>query len=107
MWTKPKFKELYNICKDQGDLNSLNAKKVVTSPTIKFSGFPANMGEMGCKMTLEALGEISNFECEEDDTFPVLKGTVTFAEIESAKAAVKQYNGMDMGLGSKLELESV
>lgn len=86
---------------------ALNAPPPVKSPTIKFSGFPANMGEMGCKMTLEAVGAVSEFECIESDDFPILTGTVTFEDIESAKAAVAQYNGMDMGMGTQLELTSV
>lgn len=86
---------------------ALNAKKEVTTPTVTFKGFPANMGEMGCKMTLEALGEIAEFECSESDDFPILEGTVTFEDIETAKKAIEQYDGMDMGMGTALELESV
>jgi len=86
---------------------ALNAKKEVTSPSITFKGFPANMGEMGCKMTLEALGEITEFECSENDDLPILVGKVTFEDIETAKKAVEQYDGMDMGMGTVLELESV
>lgn len=87
--------------------SALTAPPPVKTPTIKFSGFPANMGEAACKMTLEAVGPISEFECEESEDFPVLIGKVTFEDIESAKKAVEQYNGMDMGMGSALELESV
>lgn len=86
---------------------AINAKKEVTTPTVTFKGFPANMGEMGCKMTLEALGEIAEFECSESDDFPILEGKVTFEDIETAKKAIEQYNGMDMGMGTALELESV
>lgn len=87
--------------------DAMNAKKEVTSPCVSFKGFPANMGEMGCKMTLEAVGAVTEFECEESDDFPVLQGTVTFEDLETAKKAVEQYNGMDMGMGTCLELESV
>jgi hypothetical protein len=89
------------------------AKKALTAPppvksaTLQFSGFPANMGEAGCKMTLEAVGPVADFECAESDDFPILTGKVTFEDIESAKKAVQQYNGMDMGVGIKLELTSV
>jgi len=86
---------------------ALNAKKEITSPTITFKGFPANMGEMGCRMTLEALGEVVEFECMENEDFPILEGKVTFDDIESARKAIDQYNGMDMGMGSSLELEAV
>jgi hypothetical protein len=86
---------------------SLTAPPPVTSPTLQFSGFPANMKEAGCRMTLGALGTIVEFECEEEEDLPVLKGKVTFEDIESAKAAVKQYHGMDMGMGTKLEFKSV
>jgi hypothetical protein len=87
--------------------SALNAKKEVTSPTVTFKGFPANMGEAGCKMTLEALGAIVDFECSESDDFPILEGKVTFEDLESAKKAIEQYNGMDMGMGTCLELDSV
>ena len=86
---------------------ALNAPPPVNSPTLVFSGFPSNMGEAAIKMTLEALGPIAELECEEDSDFPVLKGRVTFEDIESAKAAVAQYNGMDMGMGTLLEMTSV
>lgn len=86
---------------------ALNAPPPVNSPTLVFSGFPSNMGEAAVKMTLEALGAISELECEEDSDFPVLRGRVTFEDIESAKAAVAQYNGMDMGMGTLLEMSSV
>lgn len=139
LWEKPKFKELYDDLKKNGDHNSqnvaaeylnnpevaksryakeykrllaniekaLNAKKEVTSPIISFKGFPANMGEMGCRMTLEALGEVEDFECTENEDFPILEGRVTFSDIESAKKAIEQYNGMNMGMGTALEIVSV
>lgn len=87
--------------------HALNAPPPVNSPTLVFSGFPSNMGEAAVKMTLEALGAITELECEEDTDFPVLRGRVTFEDIESAKAAVAQYNGMDMGMGTLLEMTSV
>eukprot|EP00527_Entomoneis_sp_CCMP2396_P004292 CAMPEP_0198141010 /NCGR_PEP_ID=MMETSP1443-20131203/4082_1 /TAXON_ID=186043 /ORGANISM="Entomoneis sp., Strain CCMP2396" /LENGTH=257 /DNA_ID=CAMNT_0043803607 /DNA_START=75 /DNA_END=848 /DNA_ORIENTATION=+ len=86
---------------------ALTAPPPVKSPTLTFSGFPANMGEAGCKMTLEALGGISEFECFPDEDMPILRGKVTFEDIETAKKAVAQYDGMDMGMGTKLELVSV
>lgn len=86
---------------------ALNAPPPVKSPTLIFSGFPANMGEAACKMTLESLGTVVEFECAADDEFPVLRGKVTYEDIEDAKKAVAQYDGMDMGMGTKLELASV
>ncbi|GAX28440.1 hypothetical protein FisN_4Hh369 [Fistulifera solaris] len=87
---------------------ALNAPPPVNSPTIVFSGFPANMGEAACRMTLESLGAVADFECAVDEDFPmILKGKVTFEDIESAKKAVAQYNGMNMGMGTSLELMSV
>lgn len=86
---------------------ALNAPPPVKSATIQFSGFPANMGEQACKMTLESVGPVVEFECQEDEDFPVLRGKVTFEDIESAKKAVAQYAGMDMGMGTSLELTSV
>lgn len=86
---------------------ALTAPPPVNSPKIKFAGFPANMGEAGCKMTLEALGAIADFECEETDDSMSLTGVVTFEDIETAKACVAQYAGMDMGMGNLLEMESV
>uniref|UniRef100_A0A6T5Z1Y3 RRM domain-containing protein n=1 Tax=Thalassionema nitzschioides TaxID=33649 RepID=A0A6T5Z1Y3_9STRA len=85
---------------------AITAPPPVKSPTLQFSGFPANMGEAGCKMTLEAVGTITDFECSESEDFPILTGKVTFEDIETAKKAVEQYNGMDMGMGTALELSS-
>jgi len=86
---------------------ALNAKAEVKSPTVSFKGFPANMGEAGCRMTLEALGTVVEFECIESDDFPILEGKVTFEDIETAKKAIEQYDGMNMGLGQALEINSV
>lgn len=86
---------------------ALNKKPEVTSPKVTFSGFPANMGEAGCKMTLEALGEIVDFECVESEDLPILTGKVEFEDVETAKKAIDQYDGMDMGMGTTLELVSV
>ena len=58
-------------------------------------------------MTLEALGPVVSFECAESDEFPVLTGKVEFEDLETAQKAVETYNGMDMGMGTKLELASV
>jgi hypothetical protein len=35
---------------------------VVSSPKLKFSGFPVNVGEAGLKMTLQSVGPIVSFE---------------------------------------------
>ena len=57
-------------------------------------------------MTLESIGAISEFECVTSDDLPILTGKVTFEDIEDAKKAVAQYNGMDMGMGNVLTMES-
>jgi hypothetical protein len=85
---------------------ALNAKPEVTSPTVKFSGFPANMGDMGLKMTLEALGEVVDMTCNVSDDGITLVGEVTFGNVDIAKAAIEQYDGMDMGMGDKLQMVS-
>jgi len=102
---KMRYAQSYSALLEELDY-ALNAPPPVNSPTLVFSGFPSNMGEAAVKMTLEALGAISELECEEDSDFPVLRGRVTFEDIEAAKAAVAQYNGMDMGMGTLLEMTS-
>jgi hypothetical protein len=79
----------------------------VKSPTLKFSGFPSNMGEAALRMTLEALGPVVSFSCTTDDDFPILSGQVTYGDIETAKKAVAQYAGMNMGMGQLIEMVSV
>jgi hypothetical protein len=86
---------------------ALIAKPEVTSPSVRFSGFPANMGEMGLKMTLEALGEVVEMACSESEDGITLMGEVTFGSVELAKAAIDQYDGMDMGVGDKLQMVSI
>jgi hypothetical protein len=103
---KQRYSSSYAALLEELDV-ALNAPPPVNSPTLEFSGFPSNMGEAAVKMTLEALGVITELECKEDTDFPILRGTVTFEDIESAKAAVAQYNGMDMGMGTLLEMTSV
>ena len=103
---KQRYQSSYGQLLRQVD-RALKAPPPVRSPTLQFSGFPANMGEAACKMTLESIGAITEFECAVDDDFPILKGKVTFEDIEAAKKAVAQYNGMNMGMGTSLEMVSV
>ena len=86
---------------------ALTAPPPVKTAKLRFSGFPANMGIDACKMTLASIGALVSFDCAQDEDFPILVGTVEFEDIESAKQAVKQYNGMNMGMGTALELESI
>lgn len=86
---------------------AISMPKQVKSKSLSFSGFPANMGEDACKMTLEALGPIVSFECAASEDFPILLGKVEFEDLATAQKAVDQYNGMDMGMGTKLEMVAV
>ncbi|KAL3767689.1 hypothetical protein ACHAWO_004391 [Cyclotella atomus] len=84
----------------------VNAKPEVTSPTVRFSGFPSTMGDQGLMMTLQALGEVVDLSCDTSEDGRTLIGEVTFGSIDSAKAAIDQYDGMDMGVGDKLQMTS-
>ena len=86
---------------------ALKAKKasVATSGKLAYSGFPANMGEAGVKMTLSAFGELVNFTFEENDDGMTCSGLVEFDGVDTAKAAIEKYDGMDMGLGNAITLE--
>jgi len=84
---------------------SAKVEKVVSSPKILFSGFPANMGEAGVKMTLEAFGTIADFSFEANDDGLTCSGRAEFEDIDAAKAAIEKYDGMDMGLGTTLDLQ--
>eukprot|EP00618_Florenciella_parvula_P026305 CAMPEP_0119491586 /NCGR_PEP_ID=MMETSP1344-20130328/16408_1 /TAXON_ID=236787 /ORGANISM="Florenciella parvula, Strain CCMP2471" /LENGTH=180 /DNA_ID=CAMNT_0007526839 /DNA_START=1 /DNA_END=540 /DNA_ORIENTATION=+ len=135
MYQYPKFEALYRDLTAKGDTNSVNvitellndpigaktryAKEYSTLITqiekcmvkevtkkLAFTGFPANMGEAGVKMTLEALGGVTDLTCEESDDMLSMGGTVEFEELESAQKAIDQYDGMDMGLGTKLTMRS-
>ncbi|KAL3807182.1 hypothetical protein ACHAXA_006675, partial [Cyclostephanos tholiformis] len=56
---------------------ALNARPEVSTPTVRFGGFPANMGEFGLRMTLEALGGIVDMTVEvSDDGITLLGGHV-------------------------------
>lgn len=82
-------------------------EQVVTSGRIAFAGFPANMGEAGVRMTLEAFGALSSFDFEANDDGMTASGQAEFEEVDSAKAAIDKYDGMDMGLGTKLAFEAL
>ena len=85
---------------------ALNAKveQEVTTGKISYTGFPANMGESGVQMTLSAFGELVNFTYEANDDGMTSSGTVEYSDAATAKAAIDKYDGMDMGLGTKLQL---
>jgi len=88
---------------------ALNAKveQVVKSPRLLFSGFPANMGEAGVRMTLQTFGPLADLSIEESDDGLTLSGRAEFEEIDAAKAAIEKYDGVDMGLGTTLELQAL
>jgi hypothetical protein len=88
---------------------AMNAKveQVVRSGKLLFSGFPSNMGEAAVKMTLEGFGTLVDFSCEESDDGMSLTGRVEFEDAETAKAAIDKYDGVDMGLGTTLELQAL
>lgn len=88
---------------------ALNAKveQVVKSGKLMFSGFPANMGEANIKITLEGFGTVTDFSCEESDDGMTLTGRVEYSTPDEAKAAIDKYDGMDMGLGTTLELTAL
>ena len=86
---------------------ALNARAEITTPKVKFGGFPANMGEFGLKATLEAVGGIEDIYVAISDDGISLVGEVTFESVAVAKAAIEQYDGMDMGMGDKLRMVSV
>ena len=79
----------------------------VTTPTVLYSGFPSNMGENGVKMTLAVFGEVVDFTAEESDDGMSMGGRVTYEDVASAKAAIDKYDGVDMGLGTTLELQAL
>jgi len=83
---------------------ALVAKKEVTGPKLDFSGFPANMGEAALQMTFASLGEVISLTCKTDENGLTLTGTVEFSEVDAAATCFKQYEGMDMGMGSKIEM---
>lgn len=86
---------------------ALNARAEITTPKVKFGGFPANMGEFGLKATLEAVGRVEDIYVAVSDDGITLVGEVTFESVEVAKAAIEQYDGMDMGMGDTLKMLSI
>jgi len=88
---------------------ALNAKveQVVTSGKVAYAGFPSNMGEAGVRMTLAVFGEIVDMTWTETDDGVSSAGQVEFEEASMAKAAIDKYDGVDMGLGTSLELRAL
>lgn len=88
---------------------ALNAKVEVevTSGRIAYAGFPANMGEAGVKMTLEAFGALKDFTFVANDDGISCGGQAEYEGVDAAKACVEKYDGMDMGLGTKLAFEAL
>ena len=65
------------------------------------------MGENGVKMTLAVFGDVVDFTAEESDDGMSMGGRVTYEDVASAKAAIDKYDGVDMGLGTTLELQAL
>merc|ERR1719240_1280477 len=92
--------------KSYPDLIAKIEKALSPEPTTKvtFSGFPANMGEAAVKMTLEALGPVKELTTTESSDGMSLGGTVEFDDVDTAVKAMEKYDGMDMGMGTKLSM---
>jgi hypothetical protein len=82
-------------------------EQVVTSGNIAFAGFPSAMGEAGVRTTLEGFGALEELTCETSEDGMSLAGRAAFAEVAAAKAAIDKYDGVDMGLGTTLELQAL
>jgi len=65
------------------------------------------MGAEGLQMTLAACGDIVDMNTDVSDDGITLVGEVTFGNVEIAKAAIEQYDGMDMGMGDALRMISI
>jgi len=85
---------------------SARVEQKVTTGAVCFSGFPSNMGEAGVRMTLESFGSVLAFSCDEAQDGMTLTGRVEFEEVASAKACIDKWDGIDMGLGTTLELRA-
>jgi len=88
---------------------AMNARveQTVSTPKLYFAGFPSNMGEDAIKMTLGTFGTIVDFSCEASDDGMTMTGRAEFEEVSQAKAAIDKYDGVDMGLGTTLELQAL
>ena len=80
---------------------------LTTDCVLLTTGFPSNMGENGVKMTLAVFGEVVDFTAEESDDGMSMGGRVTYEDVAAAKAAIDKYDGVDMGLGTTLELQAL
>jgi hypothetical protein len=69
---------------------------VLTSGKIAFSGFPANMGEAGMRMTLEGFGPLVSFEFEPNDDGMTAGGQAEYETTDAAKACIDKYDGVDV-----------
>jgi len=85
---------------------ALNARveQKVTSGRVYFAGFPSAMGEAAVRMTFSTFGEIVDLSVDTSDDGMTCVGQVEFEGPEAAKAAIDKYDGVDMGLGTTLEL---
>ena len=104
---KTRYAEGYGDLIEQVD--AALAAPAVESAKLKFFGFPSNMGEGVVRQTLEAFGELKSLSVEMPDDPAEMScgGTCEFGSVESAKKAVAQWNGADMGLGTVLTFEMV
>merc|ERR1712226_1567650 len=76
----------------------------VESCKIMYSGFPAMMDGPTLQKSFEEFGPVKEFSLDPVIT-DTLSGFVVFETLDRAKAAVKQYDGVDMGMGKNLSLK--
>jgi len=74
-----------------------------TSKKLAFGGFPAMLGADAVKAELAKFGELAKFQVTKTDDVEII-GIVEFETQEGADAAVKKWDGADMGMDTTLSL---
>lgn len=97
--TYPMYQEVFKMAED------IMNKPVFTSSKVEFAGMPLGMNDAGIKSMFSPFGSVKDVTIT--STTDSVSGTAEFETVEAAMAAIKQYNGQELGLGVTVSLKMI
>merc|ERR1711865_437424 len=114
LFDKPAVKALYEELQAAKDINAMNLVSEHINNAKRAKDRYANLPTYAATiklveeaMTARIVQEVVDFTAEESDDGMSMGGRVTYEDVAAAKAAIDKYDGVDMGLGTTLELQAL
>lgn len=95
----PMYQEVFKMAED------IMNKPVFKSSKVEFAGMPLGIDDNGIKSMFSPFGDVKDVVITA--TTDSVSGTAEFDSPDAALAAIKQYNGQELGLGVTISLKMI